>query len=77
MDDAFAAQVAGYGDRHLVRPGLTGLAQVKGYRGPTPTQSSIQSRIACDRIYIRSWTVAADLRILAKTPFRLFSDKAF
>ncbi len=54
----------GYGDRHRVRVGLTGLSQVSGFRGDT----SIQDRAWFDNHYIENWTVGGDLAILARTP---------
>ena len=54
--------------RHLVRPGLTDLAQVKGYREPTDEVDAIAGRIAHDAAYIRDWTFLRDIQILLRTP---------
>jgi lipopolysaccharide/colanic/teichoic acid biosynthesis glycosyltransferase len=59
----FSREVAGYGDRHRQRPGLTGLAQVQGSRGRTP----VTERTALDNAYIEGWSLALDVRILAAT----------
>ncbi|MGY2051402.1 sugar transferase [Methylobacterium sp. JK268] len=74
MDDAYAAAVSHYDDRFLVRPGLTGLAQISGCRGPTDTHDKIARRIAHDRAYIRRWSLLLDLAIMARTPIALVRD---
>ena len=74
MDDTYAAVVPHYDDRFLVRPGLTGLAQISGCRGPTITQEDIARRIAYDRAYIRRWSLPLDLAIMARTPIALVRD---
>lgn len=56
-----------YHQRHAVRPGITGLAQVRGFRGPTDTPSVSRARIAYDLQYIRAFTIWLDIRILALT----------
>jgi lipopolysaccharide/colanic/teichoic acid biosynthesis glycosyltransferase len=53
--------------RHLVRPGLTGLAQVNGFRGPTDREDAARGRISCDIDYIRNFSVVSDIRILVRT----------
>lgn len=74
MDDAYAQVVPCYADRFLVRPGLTGLAQISACRGPTDTYDKIARRIARDRAYIRRWSLALDLAILVRTPLALVRD---
>jgi polysaccharide biosynthesis protein PslA len=59
--------VAEYAFRHRVKPGITGLAQVKGHRGAVETVEALQSRIACDLYYIDHWSLWLDLKILALT----------
>lgn len=68
MDDAYASVVARYEERHLVRPGITGLAQICGYRGPIEKRAKIENRVWCDRVYIRRWSFLLDIKILARTP---------
>jgi Undecaprenyl-phosphate glucose phosphotransferase len=63
--------VDGYFARHRVKPGITGWAQVNGWRGETDTQEKIQRRVEHDLYYIENWSVLFDLYILAKTPFAL------
>jgi Undecaprenyl-phosphate glucose phosphotransferase len=63
--------VDGYFARHRVKPGITGWAQINGWRGETDTQEKIQRRVEHDLYYIENWSVLFDLYILAKTPFAL------
>ena len=63
--------VDGYFARHRVKPGITGWAQVNGWRGETDTQKKIQRRVEHDLYYIENWSVLFDLFILGKTPFAL------
>lgn len=76
MDDAFAEVISNFGDRHLVRPGLTGLAQVSGYRGPTEALEQIEYRVQHDRLYISKWSVLLDMKILVRTAFALTGPNA-
>jgi putative colanic acid biosynthesis UDP-glucose lipid carrier transferase len=59
--------VARYMMRHRVKPGITGWAQVNGYRGQTDTVNKMRSRVEFDLYYIQNWTFLMDLRIIAKT----------
>jgi Undecaprenyl-phosphate glucose phosphotransferase len=59
--------VAEYAFRHRVKPGITGLAQVKGHRGPVCNAEALRSRIACDLYYIDHWSLWLDLKILVLT----------
>lgn len=56
-----------YAARHKVKPGLTGWAQVNGWRGETDTEEKISRRVECDMYYINNWSIYLDLFILAKT----------
>ncbi len=67
--------VDGYFARHRVKPGITGWAQVCGWRGGTDTQEKIQRRVEHDLEYIENWSVLFDLYILARTPFAVFGAK--
>jgi exopolysaccharide biosynthesis polyprenyl glycosylphosphotransferase len=67
--------VDGYFARHRVKPGITGWAQVCGWRGETDTQEKIQRRVEHDLYYIENWSVLFDLRILARTPLAVFAAK--
>jgi putative colanic acid biosynthesis UDP-glucose lipid carrier transferase len=57
--------------RHKVNPGITGLAQVLGYRGETETVDAMRNRVKYDLEYLRHWSLTLDLRIILKT-LRLF-----
>jgi Undecaprenyl-phosphate glucose phosphotransferase len=67
--------VDGYFARHRVKPGITGWAQVRGWRGETDTQEKIQRRVEHDLEYIENWSVLLDLYILARTPFAVLGAK--
>lgn len=62
-------QIHRYMMRHKVRPGITGLAQVSGFRGETETKEKMEQRIACDLEYMRSWSILLDIKILYRTLF--------
>jgi putative colanic acid biosynthesis UDP-glucose lipid carrier transferase len=66
-DDRFAAIVDIYPQRHQVKPGLTGLAQVCGLRGETRTRASIEGRAAADLEYVRNWSLWLDAKIVMRT----------
>jgi putative colanic acid biosynthesis UDP-glucose lipid carrier transferase len=59
--------------RHKVKPGITGWAQVNGYRGETDTLEKMQKRIEYDLYYIEHWSLGLDLKIIALTLFKGFS----
>ena len=69
--EKFREEIPRYMVKHQVRPGLTGWAQVNGYRGDT----SIRKRIECDLYYIENWTVSFDIKILFLTFFKGFINK--
>jgi lipopolysaccharide/colanic/teichoic acid biosynthesis glycosyltransferase len=56
-----------YAARHRVKPGMTGLAQIRGWRGETNTEKKLLCRIDSDLEYIASWSLGADLRIIGRT----------
>ena len=67
--------VEGYAARHRVKPGITGWAQVNGWRGETDTQEKIERRVEYDLYYIDNWSVWFDLWILIRTLFVVFHDE--
>jgi lipopolysaccharide/colanic/teichoic acid biosynthesis glycosyltransferase len=68
--------VDGYFARHRVKPGITGWAQVNGWRGETDTPEKIQRRVEHDLFYIENWSVLFDIYILLKTPFALLKTES-
>ncbi|MEQ1669455.1 MAG: undecaprenyl-phosphate glucose phosphotransferase [Hyphomicrobium sp.] len=74
-EDLYQDVVQGYYARHRVKPGVTGWAQVNGWRGETDTHDKIQARVEYDLYYIDNWSVLLDLYIIALTPFSLLSAK--
>ncbi|HVZ08120.1 sugar transferase [Rhodopila sp.] len=56
-----------YADRHCVKPGMTGLAQVRGWRGETDTEEKLLRRLESDLEYIESWNPLVDLKIVGRT----------
>jgi Undecaprenyl-phosphate glucose phosphotransferase len=67
--------VDGYFARHKVKPGVTGWAQINGWRGEVDTSEKIQKRVECDVYYIENWSILFDLKILFLTPFRLLNTE--
>jgi putative colanic acid biosynthesis UDP-glucose lipid carrier transferase len=66
-NEEFAQRAKGYFARHRVKPGITGLAQVKGYRGPTDTAEKLEGRIRNDIFYAENWSLSLDVWILLRT----------
>src|SRR5262249_45271864 len=71
-DRLFDEVVDGYFARHRVKPGITGWAEINGWRGETDTREKLQRRVEHDLYYIENWSVFFDLYIIALTPIRLF-----
>ena len=69
--EQFKESIPRYMIKHQVRPGMTGWAQIEGYRG----DSSIKKRIECDLYYIENWTMGFDIKILFLTIFKGFINK--
>jgi Undecaprenyl-phosphate glucose phosphotransferase len=75
VDRLYDEAVDGYFARHRVKPGMTGWAQINGWRGETDSQEKIQHRVEHDLYYIENWSVLFDLYILAMTPFALLKTE--
>ena len=72
----YAAKVDKFMVRHFVKPGITGLAQTKGYRGEVETDEDIINRVKYDIFYIENWSVLLDIKIIFITVFNtLRGDK--
>ena len=69
--DKFKEEIPRYMVKHQIRPGMTGWAQVNGYRGDT----SIEKRIECDLYYIENWSLFFDIKIMFRTIFEGFINK--
>ncbi|GAL11900.1 capsular polysaccharide synthesis enzyme CpsA sugar transferase [Vibrio astriarenae] len=61
--------------RHKVKPGITGWAQINGYRGETDTLDKMEKRVEFDLAYIRDWSVWMDIKIVFLTVFKGFTGK--
>ena len=78
QDRLYDQVVDSYFARHRVKPGITGWAQINGWRGETDTEEKLQRRIEHDLHYIENWSVIFDLYILAATPLALLRhDSAY
>jgi Undecaprenyl-phosphate glucose phosphotransferase len=77
-NEYYRSRVSRYSNRHKVKPGMTGLAQINGLRGETDTPEKMRRRVEMDMHYINNWSIWLDLKILALTPiFGLMHRNAF
>jgi lipopolysaccharide/colanic/teichoic acid biosynthesis glycosyltransferase len=60
-----------------MKPGLTGWAQVNGFRGETPTIDLMEKRVEYDVWYVRNWSIWLDLKIMARTAATVISQEAY
>jgi Undecaprenyl-phosphate glucose phosphotransferase len=74
-DTLYEQVVDGYFARHKVRPGITGWAQINGWRGETDTREKIEQRVKYDLDYIDHWSLMFDIAILARTPVALLKSE--
>lgn len=70
--EEYAKKVEKFMARHFVKPGITGLAQAKGFRGETKHLHQMRNRVKLDRFYVENWSMTLDLKILALTTVVLF-----
>ena len=73
--ELYAKTVDKYMVRHFVKPGITGLAQVKGYRGEVEKQGDIENRVKLDIFYIENWSFLLDLTIIGQTIINVFKGE--
>ena len=73
-NEYYRQRIPGYMLRHKVRPGITGWAQINGWRGETETLDKMEKRIEFDLEYLRQWSLWFDLKIIWFTIFRGFTD---
>ena len=74
-NEMYRKLIKGYMIRHKVLPGITGLAQINGFRGEIKDIAQMEARVNYDLEYLRRWSIFLDLEILANTVLRVFSDK--
>lgn len=74
-NEEYSELIDGYFARHKVKPGITGWAQVKGFRGETDTLEKMEARVNYDTYYVENWSLFFDLQILAMTVFVGFVNK--
>jgi len=74
-NEEYRRLIHGYMLRHKVKPGITGWAQVNGWRGETDTLEKMQKRVECDLHYIQNWSLWLDLKIVWLTIWRGFSGR--
>lgn len=74
-DEHYGELLERYANRHQVKPGLTGWAQVNGFRGETQTPEDMRKRVEFDLHYIDNWSLLTDLRIISLTPLYGFANK--
>ena len=70
LDEKFKQVIPALNSRYAVKPGITGWAQINGFRGETTRIDDMVGRIEHDRHYIKNWTLWLDLKIIVKTAFK-------
>lgn len=75
-NEQYRSLIEGYMLRHKVKPGITGWAQINGWRGETDTLDKMEKRIEFDLEYIRSWSIWLDIKIIVLTIFKGFVNKS-
>ncbi|QNJ00602.1 undecaprenyl-phosphate glucose phosphotransferase [Synechococcus sp. A15-62] len=76
-DEIYRKLITGYTQRYVCKPGMTGLAQVSGFRGETKELSAMEARVMADLEYQREWSLLLDIEILFSTFFTLVSSEAY
>ena len=74
-NEEYRKQINGYMLRHKIKPGITGWAQVNGWRGETDTLDKMEKRVRYDLEYIQNWSAWLDIKIILMTLFQGFSTK--
>ena len=77
--DYYSKKIDKFMVRHMVKPGITGLAQIRGFRGETETVSQMRARARVDRFYIENWSMLLDIKIIVQTVLNAIKgeDKAY
>jgi putative colanic acid biosynthesis UDP-glucose lipid carrier transferase len=74
-NEEFRGVIKGYMRRHKIKPGITGWAQINGWRGETDTLEKMEKRVECDIQYLKHWSLWLDLKIIFLTVFKGFVNK--
>ena len=74
-NEQYAQLIKAYMVRHKVRPGITGWAQVNGFRGETDTVEKMRARVECDLDYLRNWSLRLDIHIILRTTLMVLWDR--
>ena len=74
---AYSKQIVAYLARHRIKPGITGLAQIRGFRGETSDIDLMKKRVDSDLEYINNWSISLDISILLRTFLVLFKNNAY
>jgi putative colanic acid biosynthesis UDP-glucose lipid carrier transferase len=79
LNEKFSSEISTLMSRHYVKPGITGMAQIMGYRGETKELSDMVNRVRLDRFYIENWSFMLDIKIVLRTVISLVrpDEKAF
>jgi len=72
--EEYSELVGNFMNRHAIKPGITGLAQIKGFRGEIDDFSLLQNRIRLDRFYVNNWSLTFDIKIVFLTILTIFRD---
>lgn len=72
--EEYSSLVGNFMNRHAIKPGITGLAQIRGFRGEIDDFSLLQNRVRFDRFYVNNWTLFFDIKIVYLTVFTMFKD---
>jgi putative colanic acid biosynthesis UDP-glucose lipid carrier transferase len=76
-NEQYRSLIPGYMQRHQFKPGITGLAQVEGWRGETADLERMARRVEADLRYQREWSLELDVKILLRTLFQIRSPNAY
>lgn len=72
--EEYSELVGNFMNRHTIKPGITGLAQIKGFRGEIDDLSLLQNRLRLDRFYVNNWSLTLDIKIVLLTIITVFKD---
>lgn len=72
LNEEFQPKIDRFWQRHAVKPGITGLAQAKGFRGETAELSDMSGRVRLDRFYVKNWSLILDFKIIVLTALAIF-----